>query len=218
MLFCAISSTSLRAGDSIYHRAKIWEGDMRRFAKQDSLDAPNGNKLVLFVGSSTFARWDKIKTHLAGYNVLNRGFGGSSAGDLLYYSGRMIFPYKPSQIVLYEGDNDINDGMSPDDFLDDMKALVRLTELRLPGVPVVILSVKSSPARDKFRTSYEEVNAKLYAYSLTKRHVTFVDTYSLLLDGRGNYKTNLYDKDMLHINDDAYVLWAERIKPHLIKP
>ena len=190
---------------------------MQRFAKQDSVNAPKGDKLTLFIGSSTFTGWSKIKTHFAGYNVLNRGFGGSTAGDLLYYAEQIIFPYKPSQIVIYEGDNDINEGMSPDDFLIDVKALVRLIELRLPGVPVLILSVKSSPARDKLRPLYEEVNAKLYAYSMTKPYVTFVDTYSLLLDNRGNYKKGLYEKDMLHINEAAYILWAERIKPYLIK-
>ncbi|MDR2563782.1 MAG: GDSL-type esterase/lipase family protein [Prevotellaceae bacterium] len=217
LLFCVISTMSLSAGDSIYHRAKIWKGDMKRFAKQDSIEAPKSDKLVLFIGSSTFTGWGKIKTHFAGYNVLNRGFGGSSACDLLYYAEQIIFPYNPSQIVIYEGDNDINEGMTPDDFLIDIKALVRLIELRLPGVPVLILSVKSSPARNKLRPLYEEVNAKLYAYSLTKRHVTFVDTYSLLLDSQGNYKTSLYEKDMLHINEAAYLLWAERIKKHLFE-
>ncbi len=39
--------------------------------------------------------------------LLNRGFGGSTMADLLYYTDKLIVRYKPKKIFIYEGDNDL---------------------------------------------------------------------------------------------------------------
>lgn len=205
------------AGDSIYYRAKIWDKKIQEFILNDKKITPDEGKKILFIGSSSFTRWDNIQKYFPGYNIVNRGFGASVTSDLIYYAEQIIFPYNYSQIVIYEGDNDIGGGMAVNDFIDDIKTLVRMIEIRLPGVPVLILSVKSCPKRDKSRKLYEEANVKLYEFSLTKKHVTFVDVYSSLLDNMGNYKQELFAPDLLHINGKAYDLWAEKIRPYLVK-
>lgn len=217
IIFLLLSFSVIKAQDSVYYRAKTWEKVMDKFKKEDIKTPPSKNDLVLFIGSSSFTRWDKIDTYFPESNVLNRGFGGSQASDLLYYAEQIIFPYKPSQIVIYEGDNDIGSGMPIADYITDVKTLIRMIEIRLPGVPVIILSTKSSPRRDKSRLRYEEANAILYEYAMSKPHITYIDVYSLLLDNMGKYREELFAPDMLHINEEAYKLWADRIRPHLIK-
>lgn len=203
--------------DSVYYRASTWTKTMQKFAELDTNTKLDKKNLVLFIGSSSFTRWDNIEKYFPESNVLNRGFGGSHASDLIYYAEQIIFPYQPSQIVIYEGDNDIGSGMSVEDYLVDVKALIRMIEIRMPGVPIVVLSTKSCPRRDKSRQRYEEANARMYEYAMSKPHITYVDVYSLLLDNMGNYRTELFAEDMLHINAEAYKLWADRLRPHLLK-
>lgn len=211
---CPIHPVS--AQDSIYHRAKIWDKTIEKFLQEDKT-VTNRKNPVLFIGSSSFTRWTEIQKDFPEHNVLNRGFGASVTSDLIYYADKIIFPYKPSQIVIYEGDNDVGSGMPVDDFIDDIKTLVRLIELKLPGVPVLILSVKPSPRRDKSRAGYQEANIKLHQFASARKHVTFVDVSTLMVDQQGNYRYDLYASDSLHINKKAYKRWAERIRPHLVK-
>lgn len=203
--------------DSVYYRAARWQETMKMFAEQDAKNTMSSEKLVLFIGSSSFTRWDNIENYFPQSNVLNRGFGGSITTDLLYYFDQIVLPYKPSQIVIYEGDNDIVMGMSSEDYLTDVKSLVRQIEVKLPGVPMLILSTKSCPKRDKYRKVYEEANAKMYAYAMSKPMLTYVDVYSLLLNEKGEYRIELFADDMLHINAKAYQLWADRIRPHILQ-
>jgi len=44
--------------------------------------------------------------------------------DAARYVDRIVVPYAPSRIVLYEGDNDIAAGKSPQQILDDLKSFV----------------------------------------------------------------------------------------------
>ncbi|NOY38048.1 MAG: hypothetical protein GXO83_10810 [Chlorobi bacterium] len=43
-----------------------------------------------------------------------RGVGGSNMNDLRYYCNRIILCNKPWAVVVYEGDNDIARGISPE--------------------------------------------------------------------------------------------------------
>jgi lysophospholipase L1-like esterase len=208
-------TTLLHAQDSVYHRADAWNKKIAEFKKEDT-KRDSSKRPILFIGSSSFTRWSKLNSYFPNHEVLNRGFGGSHASDLIYYAEQIIFPNKPSQIFIYEGDNDLGSNMTVDEFLTDIKTLVRLIEIHLPGVPVGILSIKYSPSRHRFRDKYEDANLKLYEFALSKKHLTFIDVASLLIDEHGNYRKNLFAEDMLHVNETAYTLWAERIRPHLI--
>ncbi|MEQ8881269.1 MAG: hypothetical protein RLQ12_16615, partial [Cyclobacteriaceae bacterium] len=61
----------------------------------------------LFVGSSSIRIWQDIADYFPDHEVINRGFGGSMYSDLLYYLDRIVLPYEPAKIFIYEGDNDI---------------------------------------------------------------------------------------------------------------
>ena len=50
-----------------------------------------------------------MREDLAPLTVIPRGFGGSTMHDLLHYVNRIVVPYRPRAIVVYEGDNDMSD-------------------------------------------------------------------------------------------------------------
>ncbi len=118
------------------------------FAKQDEAQrpAPGG---VVFVGSSSIRRWD-LDTSFPGMPVLNRGFGGSQYSDALHYFDRVVVPYAPKLIVLYEGDNDLAAGKSPERVADDFRSFAHRTHEALPEALLIVLSIKPSPAARPF--------------------------------------------------------------------
>lgn len=215
ILFFALSFSKLSAQDSIYHRAKIWEKDIQRFSDADKQQFPQ-EKSILFVGSSSFTLWDTLQESFPNHRIINRGFGGSMLADVLYFAEQIVFPYKPAQIVLYEGDNDIVGGMSAEAFMEDVKAFVRLVEIRLPGVPVLLLSPKNSPSRDNFSSEYNKAAALLFDFARTKTHVQFVDVSTLLRDARGNFIKEYFKSDMLHLNEKGYAVWTHQLEPYLV--
>ncbi|MEG0807423.1 MAG: GDSL-type esterase/lipase family protein [Alistipes sp.] len=206
---------SLQAQDSVYCRANEWRSQIDEYYRKDSIAFPQKGS-ILFVGSSSIRMWHNLQSYFPNHRVLARGFGGARMSDVLYHMQRLILDYKPSQIVLYAGENDLANGVEATDLVDDIKCFVRIVELQLPGVPIIILSVKPSPYSAKIVKRQRDANRLLYAYSQTKPWVTFLDISTLMFDAQGNYREELYRKDRLHITDEAYKLWQGIVEPHLI--
>src|SRR5262245_28632467 len=83
----------------------FWD-DIQAFKKQDSSHFPGTGK-ILFAGSSSFTMWKDVQDYFPSYKIINRGFGGSSLLDQIRYVNDVVFPYKPKQIVIYCGENDL---------------------------------------------------------------------------------------------------------------
>src|SRR5262249_13901049 len=86
-----------------------FEKDIAAFEAADRTTPPPKGA-ILFVGDSTFTRWKTIHEDLPEYTVINRGFGGSTMNDLLYFTDRVVFPYEPRLIIVQEGGNDLHSG------------------------------------------------------------------------------------------------------------
>src|SRR5690349_15736461 len=80
--------------------------EIQAFKTADSVQAPPQNA-ILFVGSSSFRLWPDIQSYFPTHTIINRGFGGSSLPDVIRYEDETIFKYKPKQVVIYCGDNDL---------------------------------------------------------------------------------------------------------------
>src|SRR5690606_13403908 len=64
---------------------------IENFKKQDSVSFPKKGS-ILFIGSSSIARWDDLEKSFSGYPIIQRGFGGSEFKDILHYAEDIIFP------------------------------------------------------------------------------------------------------------------------------
>jgi lysophospholipase L1-like esterase len=193
-----------------------WEDTIKKFEQQDQ-ENPPASGAILFVGSSSIAMWKDLADYFPGHRVLNRGFGGSDFTDLIYYAERVIFPYKPSMIVVYEGDNDIAKGESPDKVLENAKTLRNLIRRAAGKTPVVFISPKPSIARWDLRTKYEEVNDKLKKYASDEPDTEFADVWSASLGSDGKVLNNIFLEDNLHMNAAGYKIWQNVLLPYLPK-
>src|SRR5271154_5358846 len=84
----------------------VFEADIRKFEAADAVNPPRPGGIV-FVGSSSIVRWKTLAQDFPGYNVINRGFGGSEISDSVRFADRIVTPYKPKMIVFFAGTNDI---------------------------------------------------------------------------------------------------------------
>jgi lysophospholipase L1-like esterase len=176
----------------------------------------NKKKLILFTGSSSIRLWKELKTDFPKKNVLNRGFGGSDMADLLFHATPLIINYKPSVIVIYEGDNDISAGKTPEEILADAEKIVTLIRLQLsPNVKIIFISAKPSVARWQLKTKYEEYNRQLKQWTATKKNVLYADVWTPMLDTSGEVRKDLFIEDNLHMNRTGYEIWKKVIAPYL---
>lgn len=192
-----------------------WEETIQKFEKKDKEMKPEDGA-ILFVGSSSIAMWRDVGDYFPDEKVLNRGFGGSQFEDLLYYADRVIYPYRPSKIFVYEGDNDINAGDSAKSVLKEAKKLRKMIAKNLgKDIPVIFISPKPSVARWKLKAQYEEVNAVLKAYADKTPHTEYADVWTPALDENGMVFKHIFLKDNLHMNADGYIIWQKALLPYV---
>ena len=190
-------------------------GEIAAFERADSLQ-PVEPGVALFVGSSSVRFWESLAEDFPGYRVLNRGFGGSAFSDLLYYADRIVYPYRPGVVFVYEGDNDIAAGDSPRSVLRQAKQFRKeLAEQLGPEVPVVFISPKPSVARWQLRERYEEANERLEHYANRTPHTYFADVWTPALTSDGEVRDDIFIGDNLHMNARGYAIWREVISPFL---
>jgi lysophospholipase L1-like esterase len=188
--------------------------EINAFAHADSVTPPPPDP-VLFVGSSSIRMWASLATDFPGVPVLNRGFGGSRMDDLLRYADRIVFRYHPRAIVLYEGDNDLQDGRPPARIAGDVAEFLQRVRVTLPLTRVVCLSVKPSPSRWNIVDRMRQTNALLEAIVSRDTMATYVDVFTPMLGADGRPRPELFLADSLHMTPAGYAIWRDAVAPAL---
>lgn len=192
--------------------------DIREFKKMDSISAPPQNA-ILFIGSSSFTLWKDVADYFPGHTIINRGFGGSTLTDVIRYSNDIIVPYRPAQVVIYCGENDIasSEAITANTVVKRFEQLYSIIRNRIPGAGIVYISMKPSPSRKKFMPKMAEANARIRHFLQGKRNAAFIDVYSKMLDKNGEPLKDIFLDDSLHMNAKGYAIWQKEIKPYLLK-
>jgi len=192
-----------------------WEQDIQRFEEADRTSPPPRNG-ILFVGSSSIRLWRTLAQDFLGKPVFNRGFGGSQLADSVNFADRIIIPYAPKQVVIYAGVNDLHAGKSADAVYGDFVALVSKIHRELPKAKVLFIALSTNPSRWAEVEQVREVNRRAADYCRQRDWITFVDTFSLMLDAEGRPLPDIFVADKLHMNSKGYAIWREVIAPHLL--
>ncbi|WP_374440222.1 GDSL-type esterase/lipase family protein [Epilithonimonas sp.] len=183
-----------------------------------TIDLTNGipAKPILFVGSSSFTKWQDVNDYFPGKTIINRGFGGSRLLDLNYYADDLLDPYNPRQIVIYCGENDIaTDNPTAAEVFERFKTFFGKIRQKYPKVPVAYVSIKYSPSREKFWPEVTEVNALIKSYLKTQKKAKYIDITKVMNDANGKLRTDIFLEDRLHMKPEGYRLWARVMKPYL---
>ncbi|HEY9045871.1 MAG TPA: GDSL-type esterase/lipase family protein [Ohtaekwangia sp.] len=191
-----------------------FEKEVKKLVAGDT--AVQKKHLILFTGSSSIRMWGDIKVYYPNYNVVNRGFGGSVMSDLDYYTDKLILPYKPERIFIYEGDNDLSAGKKPEEILASADSILKKIRSRLSKkVPVYFISPKPSLARWKLKDQYILYNKVLKDWVSYQKNVIYIDMWTPLLDAEGFPRKDIFIDDGLHLNPKGYLIWSGVIEPYL---
>lgn len=194
---------------------KPFYNDIQAFKEADKVNPPPQNAIV-FVGSSSFTIWKKVRDYFPGYPIINRGFGGSTLVDAIEYANDVVIPYHPKQVVIYSGENDVATGtVSAGEVFNRFKKFYRIIRDSLPETNIVYVSMKPSPSRKQFMPVMDSANNQIKNFLAKDSNAVFVDVYHRMLDASGNPRPELFGKDMLHMKREGYLIWQEALKPVL---
>jgi lysophospholipase L1-like esterase len=185
-----------------------FEKEIKTFEKEDSLNFPAKGQILL-VGSSTIRLWKTWKEDMKDYACINRGFGGSQMSDLNYFFDRIVAKYEPKTIFLYEGDNDLAAGESPDSVVKDFREFVVKIKEKLPKTKVVYYSIRPSLARIANLEKQQNVNAQIKKICKKTKRFYFLETAKLYFDEGGKLLQDVFVSDKLHMNEKGYQIWTE---------
>lgn len=194
--------------------AATLEDEVLAFEAQDRASPPPTGSVVV-TGSSSIRLWTTITTDLAPLGVIPRGFGGSTSDDLDYYLERLVLVYQPRAVAIYEGDNDIAAGRTPQQVADKMTTILARISARLPNARVYVISIKPSPLRWANWSLAVDANARLAALCATDARYVYVNVAPVLLGSNGQPRPEYYQADQLHLNAAGYAAWTSVVRPVL---
>ena len=184
--------------------------EVNNYLRQDKLKPVKKHGIVI-TGSSSVRFWQpEIHNAFTQVDIIARGFGGSNMNDLLYFSEALITQYQPRAVAIYEGDNDIAQGISPELILKKFIALNNKLQYSLPDIRVYFISIKPSIARQSMWPKMVKTNQLIQEKCNALQNCTYIDVASKLLKG-GLLKQDIFIEDGLHLNKKGYQLWSEAI-------
>lgn len=204
-------------GEKEYASPEHFEEDIKNFEASDRKQYPPKDAIVC-IGSSSMRGWHgTIHTDLAPLTLIARGFGGSTMNDALYYADRIVLPYKPRAIVIYEGDNDIAQGISPEKIADTFRKFVDKVHTQLPQCRIYVLSIKPSINRWHLWPAMKKANRLIEAECAKDKRLIFIDVSSAMLNNGGTPLKNIFQTDDLHMNREGYIIWRNTVRPVLVE-
>lgn len=171
----------------------------------------NQRETILFTGSSSVRLWKNLEVSFPEHQILNTGFGGSQASDLLYHLDELVLRYAPKKIFIYEGDNDIFAKKKIKEIIQTTSSIISKIKASDPTSEIVLISAKPSISRWKYRRRYKRLNKKYLRLSEQDSLLNFVDVWNPMLNGR-KPKMDIFIEDGLHMNQKGYDLWYEAMK------
>ena len=190
--------------------------EIQAFKVADSIQPPKQNAIV-FAGSSSFRLWKNAQGYFPNKKIINRGFGGSTLLDVIHYEKETILRYKPKQVIIYCGENDLasSDTVTARIVLERFQKLFTDIRKELPKVSIVFVSIKPSPSRWRLKDKMIEANGLIKQFLKTQKRTAFADVWPLMLDGEGKPNEALFIDDKLHMNQEGYAIWAEVLDKYL---
>ena len=193
-----------------------WSSEIRQLREKSKAYVDKEN-LIAFYGSSSVRLWGNMDEDLKPHQVINLGFGGSSYWWCDYHFEEVFEFLQPKKMVLYAGDNDLENNTPKEEILGFISSLIDKIRRKYGEIPISIISVKPSPIRVHLREKIENLNSALLYISRQLPHGSYINIYREMLNFDGTVRPELFLEDQLHLNLKGYALWRKVIKDHLDK-
>ena len=192
----------------------VYQKELDAWRLADSTNPPKPG-MVLFIGSSTFTNWKALDRAFPGKPVLNRAYGGSGLGNLIR-DYKVFIAYRPKQIVVYCGENDLAGGKTPaHEVATNFKKFFGLVRRELPNTDILYCAMKPSPSRWHLRSKYIYGNQLIQEFLATQSRTDYVSCWDAMLGADGRPDPSIFGSDMLHMNTKGYAIWAKLLESKL---
>jgi hypothetical protein len=118
-------------------------------------------------------------------------------------------------IVFRAGGNDINAGKTPEQVADDFKTFVEKIHAKLPDTRIAYWPMTPSIARLKNWDRDKKGNELIKKYITSGKNMVYIDSAEATLGPDGKPRAELFKKDGLHFNEEAYKMFTAIIRPYL---
>ncbi|MBT8182997.1 MAG: G-D-S-L family lipolytic protein [Eudoraea sp.] len=174
----------------------------------------NSKETIVFTGSSSIRLWKDLQESFPKHQIVNSGFGGSQASDLLVYTNELILQYNPGKVFIYEGDNDINDNKRPKEVISVFKEIISKIKDAKPETLIVIISAKPSLARWHLKRKYKSLNRRFNRLCKKEQYLDYANIWNIMLDKK-KLRQDIFIEDGLHLNSKGYELWDQIISNYI---
>lgn len=169
---------------------------------------------IVFTGSSSVRLWSNLQELFPERQIVNSGFGGSEAEDLLEHIDPLVLRYHPVKVFIYEGDNDLANETRIREILKSMKGIITKIKQNDNTKKIILISPKPSISRWHLKRKYKRLNRKLQSLCKHDETLEFADVWDVMLEKR-KLKTELFIEDGLHMNAKGYQLWFDVIADYM---
>ena len=192
----------------------FFQSEVNKIQKRYKNQINKNTKHIVFTGSSSIRMWKDLPVLFQNPKIINTGFGGSKASDLLYYLDELVLDFNPSKVIIYEGDNDISSGHKINFIVKNIKKIIKKIKEINKNAQIILISAKPSIMRWDLRKKYIQLNKKYKNLALKNNNIHFADIWSQMIDS-GELKTDIFIEDGLHLNVKGYKIWEKVLRPIL---
>ncbi|MBU2946671.1 GDSL-type esterase/lipase family protein [Zobellia uliginosa] len=189
----------------------MWANEIKRLKRRVSKLKTQENLIAVY-GSSSVRLWVHMQKDLLPFHTVNLGFGGSTFAWCIHYFDEIFAEANPSKIVLYAGENDLNQGRTPQEVLADCHTLVGMVRAKYPNAALALISLKPSVEREQMIPLIIETNLLLSKYIITELNAQYINVFSHMISSDNRPIPELYLSDGLHLNKEGYAIWSSVIK------
>ena len=186
-------------------------------AEMQTRENPQGK--ILLYGSSFFRNWTEAAQQMeqassGRYPVVNRGFGGATVDELLFFYRKLVVPCAPKAVIFRIGPNDIFRGFNAKEAWAMAWRLMEFLRADYPGIKLIMLCVFDYPsAREEYRPLFAEFNALQKEYAAQTENVRYMDINSFFYEKEtdiGSYSgfRDIFREDGLHLRPEIYEEFA----------
>ncbi len=186
---------------------------------------------ILLYGSSFFHVWGHERAarqmNEQGFDIVNNGFGGATAEELLFYHHRLVRPFAPRALILRGGINDLLNGYPLEQAIDMAERVLAWTradfpEVRLGVIPAFDCPCKATASHIAQRTPFHEAlrthlwapyNEAMRAFCKTDGNAAYLDITPFFYEDPADTGSlegfkDIFVEDGLHLTDEGYEQFA----------
>ena len=194
----------------------MYDSPFYRDKKSHFETLPKIDRKIMFLGDSLtdLCEWAEI---LKDDQIINRGICGDTTDGILNRINNII-ESKPKKLFFMIGINDLNQGVSVENIVENYTLILEAFKNQIPVTKVFIQSLL--PVNNQLRSN-SEVNKKVIDLNARIKELAqtfsfqYIDLFTAFLD-KDNQLDAQYTSDGVHLNGQGYLIWKEIIEKDVV--